>query len=507
MRKLRNVLFWSGIFLVILTYIIIKPLENLDEMWNFNVARCIANGLIPYKEISMVSTPLLGFLTAIFLRIFGTEMFITRVLAAVIAIINLGVIYRICISLKIPNSIAKILILIIMFIMKNYYCLDYNFLVVTFVFFIILLEIKSINQRFENKKIHMCIGIIAGLSICTKQSVGFVVSLFVILSQLFFIKDNRNIKLIIKNILLRIIGILIPIIVFIIYLLICGAFYEFIDYAIVGLKTFSNNVPYINLVKSDEMFIKVLSIVIPILLIISIIVNCVLKILKKEDNYLFVLTVYCIPMITIIYPISDKVHFLTAILPYYIIPAYVLGIIITNIKKLNFEYIFEFFEIVSFIWIILFTGYTEIRYRDELGALSKYRALNHFRNIIVEQNLEKTVKGVDNYIVKSEKAVYILDSNAALYMIPIDRYNKDYDLFAKGNLGSGGEENQINRIENRSEDDTKYLILNENYKLNWQTPTKVLDYIKENFVKTGTIGIYNIYEREQIVEYEQENEK
>ena len=177
------------------------------------------------------------------------------------------------------------------------------------------------------------------------------------------------------------------------------------------------------------------------------------------------------------------------------------------IKKLNFEYIFEFFEIVSFIWIILFTGYTEIRYRDELGALSKYRALNHFRNIIVEQNLEKTVKGVDNYIVKSEKAVYILDSNAALYMIPIDRYNKDYDLFAKGNLGSGGEENQINRIENRSEDDTKYLILNENYKLNWQTPTKVLDYIKENFVKTGTIGIYNIYEREQIVEYEQENEK
>ena len=79
MKKLRDVLFWSGIFLVILTYIVIKPLENLDEMWNFNVARCIANGLIPYKEISMVSTPLLGFLTAIFLKIFGTEMFITGI--------------------------------------------------------------------------------------------------------------------------------------------------------------------------------------------------------------------------------------------------------------------------------------------------------------------------------------------------------------------------------------------------------------------------------------------
>lgn len=100
MKKLRDVLFWSGIFLVILTYIVIKPLENLDEMWNFNVARCIANGLIPYKEISMVSTPLLGFLTAIFLKIFGTEMFITRVLAAVLATANLGILYRICIKIK-----------------------------------------------------------------------------------------------------------------------------------------------------------------------------------------------------------------------------------------------------------------------------------------------------------------------------------------------------------------------------------------------------------------------
>ena len=98
-----------------------------------------------------------------------------------------------------------------------------------------------------------------------------------------------------------------------------------------------------------------------------------------------------------------------------------------------------------------------------------------------------------------------MDSNAVLYMIPLDRYNKDYDLFAKGNLGSGGEEKQINKIKDRAENDVKYLILNKNYKLNWQTPTKVLDYVRENFVKTGTIGIYDIYEREQIIEEPSEN--
>lgn len=505
MKKLRNILFWSGIFLVILTYIVIKPLENLDEMWNFNFARCIANGLVPYRDINMVTTPLLAFITAIFLKIFGSEMFVTRILTAVIATINLGMIYKICINIKIHSSISKILVLIIMFVMRTYYCLDYNLLAVTFTLTIILLELKNINQEYKNKQIHIFIGIISGLLICTKQSIGFLVCIVVILNQIFFIKKRDDIKLVVKNVLLRIIGILIPTSTFIIYLFICKAFNEFVDYTIMGLKTFSNYISYINLVKSNETIIKILSIAMPISLIIAILINIVLKILKKENNFLFIITVYSVAMFLLVYPISDNIHLLIAIMPCYIVPIYTIGILIKKLNKINFRYVFEFFEIASFIWIVLFTGYTEIKYREELGALSKYRALNHFSNIIVDSNLEKTVEGVDNYILKSEKDVYILDSNAVLYMIPLDRYNKDYDLFAKGNLGSGGEEKQINKIKDRAENDVKYLILNKNYKLNWQTPTKVLDYVRENFVKTGTIGIYDIYEREQIIEEPSEN--
>ena len=180
-----------------------------------------------------------------------------------------------------------------------------------------------------------------------------------------------------------------------------------------------------------------------------------------------------------------------------------MGIVLNKIKCGNFKYALEFLEITSFIFITLFTGYTEIKYREELSALSKYRSLNHFSNIIVDQKLEKIVKDVDNYIVTSEKDVYILDSNAALYMIPLDRYNKNYDMFLRGNLGSGGEEKQIRNIEENSEN-TRYLILNNNYNLNWQTPKEVINYIKERFVKSGTVGIYDIYEKEQVVEYEPE---
>ena len=33
---------------------------------------------------------------------------------------------------------------------------------------------------------------------------------------------------------------------------------------------------------------------------------------------------------------------------------------------------------------------------------------------------------------------------------------------------------------------------------------QLINYIKERFVKSGTVGIYDIYEKEQVVEYEPE---
>ena len=52
-----------GLFLVILFFIasniLIKNVDNLDEMWNFNFARCMANGLIPYKDFNIILGPFL----------------------------------------------------------------------------------------------------------------------------------------------------------------------------------------------------------------------------------------------------------------------------------------------------------------------------------------------------------------------------------------------------------------------------------------------------------------
>ena len=48
--------------LLFLATVLPRNLANLDEIWNFNFARNIANGLIPYKDFNMLQTPLLPFI-------------------------------------------------------------------------------------------------------------------------------------------------------------------------------------------------------------------------------------------------------------------------------------------------------------------------------------------------------------------------------------------------------------------------------------------------------------
>ena len=97
------------------------------------------------------------------------------------------------------------------------------------------------------------------------------------------------------------------------------------------------------------------------------------------------------------------------------------------------------------------------------------------------------------YIKKQDRDVYILDARAALYTIPIDQYNKNYDMFNKGNLGAKGEEGIIEDLKNKK--DFQVLILQDKYNRNWQTPLKVIEFVKINLKKVGNFGAFDIYEK------------
>ena len=70
--KKKEILLISFIFIAIFSIIIIKPINDLDEIWNYNTARAIVEGGVPYKDISMITTPLLPIITALVLKIIST---------------------------------------------------------------------------------------------------------------------------------------------------------------------------------------------------------------------------------------------------------------------------------------------------------------------------------------------------------------------------------------------------------------------------------------------------
>ena len=500
--KKKNILLIMFIFVVIFSIIIIRPINDLDEIWNYNTARAISEGLVPYKDISMITTPLLPMVTAVFLKLIANEVIISRILVAFIWTGILFTIYKILKQLIKEENTCLILTTIIGFLFRDIYCIDYNVTVLLLGLIILYQELKNIDnvQRY-NKKYDFMIGILAGLAICTKQSIGGTLTLIVVGYKALFIENKEQVKQYIKIATTRIIGVLIPIIITFLYLIITEAISEFINYAVLGISTFSNKSSYMKLLENDEIEIKILSIVVPISMIIMPIIMLINKKLNKDKSRrVLTILMYSLSIVIVMYPIADKIHFLIGsviIIIGIIYTLFLLGEKVYN--KIKWCKKYQIYKILTLlIWLIMFSFILTKAISNIYTYLNmdKNKQISHYKNILIKQYLEDRINNIDTYILEKEqegKKVYILDSEAAVYMIPINKYNKDYDMFLKGNIGKDGEDGQIQRIKERDKNNI-YLIRNRRLENNWQIPQKVIEYIRENLEKIEEIEMYEVYE-------------
>lgn len=492
--KKKDILIISFIFISIFSIIIIKPIDDLDEIWNYNTARAVSEGLIPYKDISMITTPLLPIITGIFLKIIANEILISRILATIIWTGIIFTIYKIFKELIKEENISLIITALIGILCREIYCIDYNIAVLLIALIILYQELKNINnvQKY-NKKYDLTIGILAGLAICTKQSIGATLAIIVVIYKALFIENKEQFKQYIKISITRIIGILIPVTIMFIYLILTGAITEFINYAVLGISTFSNKISYRELFNSDKIEIKILSILMPISILIMSSIIILSKILKKENKKILTILIYSLSIIVVMYPISDEIHFLIGSLIAIIGLIYIVLLIGKKIDKEN-----KIYKITTLIvWLVILSLilsksidiiYTYI-------TIDKNKEIQHYKNIKIDDYLQERINEIDNYIIEKEqegKKVYILDAEAAIYMIPLNKYNKNYDMFLKGNIGKDGEDGQIEKIKEKSKNDL-YLIRKKDLRLNWQTPKNVINYIRENLEKVEDISIYEVY--------------
>ncbi len=152
--KKKNILIILFIFVTIFSIIIVKPINNLDEIWNYNTAMAVSEGLVPYRDISMITTPLLPMVTAIFLKIIANEVIVSRILAALLWTGILFTIYKIFKELFKEENISLICMALIGILCRDIYCIDYNITVLFIAMIVLYKELKSINfdYKYDKKK-------------------------------------------------------------------------------------------------------------------------------------------------------------------------------------------------------------------------------------------------------------------------------------------------------------------------------------------------------------------
>lgn len=505
----KDFILFIFISVMVFSVIAINPISNLDEIWNYNTARAITQNLIPYKDISMITTPLLPMITALFLKLIANEVIVSRVLASVLWGGVLFSIFKILKLLIEEENTCLVITALFGLLFRDCYCIDYNILSLMFSLIILYIELKNIDKpHFENNKNDFLIGILAGLTVCTKQSIGAILAIIVVGYKIIFVQNRKEFIEYLKTAFKRIIGILIPMILVLIYLIATNSLQDFINYAVLGISTFSNKIPYAQLMNNDKKEIQILSRIMPFVLLAMAVLTIVLQNQKKKetknninnaDNKILTILIYSLSTIIIMYPISDEIHFLIATTITFIGSAYILYLLgITIYNKINLQSKKKIYKITSLMISIIAIAFIAVRGIENITEYikqEKNETIEHYKNIQISEYLQERINEIDNFILEQEKEnkkVYILDAEAAIYMITINNYNKDYDMFLKGNIGKDGQEGQIQKIKQK---DTNEIILirKRNLQSNWQTPTDVIDYVRENLEFTGEVSIYEVY--------------
>lgn len=507
-KKIINILTQFSIFTLSLVVFLVARLANpatdLDEVWNYNTANAFAMGLIPYKQISMITTPLLPMINSIFLKVVFNGIMTYRVLMGIVFALIVLFIYLIIKELSSKKLLSYICAFFIGTLLIKKFLLDYNYLFLLISLVIAFLEIRDIkkNENF-NFNHNLCVGFLTGLAFLTKQTIG-VLLIFVMIFEVFIymkksgfdLKFNKFIKLI----GVRIFGMMVPIIIFLIYLGVTGAFNDFINYAIKGVREFSNNVPYYRLFDSNDKVVSIISrlfIIVYIPLFITFILESIKnKKLKDELINIYVLAFCSIPVIAIIYPISDDFHLMVASVFALIIISYLLILVLKKIGGLiKIDVFYKKLLLIGILFIIILISFKNLIIERNINIKENVLVpFKHYEGIYVPEYLSKRISDATDKVQaysNSGRESIIVDAEAAIYDIVLNRYKKNYDMLLIGNIGENGVKKIINEI--KDSHNVYYFVKNPQYALNWQLPEDIVDYIRNNLKYHETVSVFDVY--------------
>ena len=313
-------------------------------------------------------------------------------------------------------------------------------------------------------------GILLGLTILTKHTIGFIFSFAFFIYLLISTSKGNKIKTILRTFLPELfVGIL-----FIIYLLCTNSFANFWDLCISGLFSFSNK----NLSYSGEIIIIFFILLATFPLIFS---------YKKTKNKIDLLYfTFMISSFFLTFPLANSFHIIISFIMIFImatrsIPIFFKDITLTKASKVSM-YVATLTIITYFIVTLFYHDYAAYFFSNNYDSNKSYGDLAvysgcYFNNNYFQDSTNRILKYIE-YKESQGYNVYIISSDAAIYYIPLQLNHNKLDLVLNGNLGHANAQTIIDELEKI---ENPLILKSPLGEFNWQEPQEIEDYVIENY--------------------------
>ena len=426
----KKIIKYILLFIFFLLILLLFGNNNTDNVWNYGVSHAISLGELPYRDYNSITTPLYQFIMSI--GLFINDSYLTFIIEQALLCTLFCYILE-----KLVKDNFHIVLALLLFPIFYFFLANYNFLVMLLFIFLLYLE--------KEKKSDVLIGLVLGLLVLSKHNVGGIILIFSLIS-------TKSIKRSFKRLLYS----LIPISIFIIYLLITNTFINFLDLCIFGLFDFAESNKYYSV------------------LYISVMVLCIIytiySFIKKKN----IINYYLIPAFTVVLPIIDMFH------TTYLIGLFIIVFFMRIEKKI---------PKVLGITVIIIIVLCNIFINDSILKL-RFSTSTHMKYVLVNKERKKYISTVlEKY--KSYDKVYMLSINSMYFDIESNHKITYFDIPLYGNFGYDGLNKMKNKIDNMH--NTYFFVLDDG---NRQYINKLNDYVRDNSIYVENIENYEIYYKE-----------
>lgn len=438
-KKMQKISKYIILFCLFLISYLFLPKVAADETWSYGFAYNIASGLIPYQDFNMIVPP-------VFALVFSSLLFFYKgiLMFHIEQAIMFTIICYMLEKLLKEKSLIPVLLLLILAPMI-YNLPTYNSLCFLETLLLIILE--------KQNKDDLLIGIVAGLAIFTKQSIGF----FLLACCLLLVRKEP------KRIIRRVVGVMIITGLITAYLLLIGSFPDFLDQCILGLFDFSKN--------GHASFFQ------PIFIIcFFVVVFFYLKKITVEKEWYYAFAFY-----SICFPLCDLTHFLMGSLSLLVV------LLAKDDKALSIN-----LKVALCLCIVLIPPFNSlITLQGDGKFLSDLK--NHEYRYLNKKTYQNLLALREYYHKHKNQEIIILSTPAYLFKLTNNLPINKLDLINVGNWGRNGTEKIITEIEKRRGSSALFLVYKEEAHDN-QIDKEVLHHVRTTGKKVDKVLYFDVYQ-------------